>query len=245
MIKTRYIIIMLLMACGNFAWAQQLVPAWGGGADQEDLSFGFSFSYVGSTFKIVKKPDWRDPFFDTEDNVYVTDSLNTISSKTLPGFAVGFITRYRITDHLEVRTTPALVFADRSLTYTYQNTDEPTEKQVQTTTVDVPFTMKLKSDRLGNLRAYLLGGVKLSAAIGRKKEEENLALTERTVKNVRSYASYEVGFGFDIYFEYFKLSPEVTLSNSFGNMLVPENQPYSSPISKLYLRTLMFSLRFE
>jgi hypothetical protein len=59
MIKTRLFITLILMGCSNLLFAQ----AWGGGADQNDLSFGFSFSYVQSSFKIVKQPNWRTPFF--------------------------------------------------------------------------------------------------------------------------------------------------------------------------------------
>ncbi len=245
MIKRYLAILLVLLCCSNLLRAQQFSPAWGGGADQNDLSFGFSFSYVSSDFKIVKQPNWRAPYFDADSRTYVTDSLNSIGSKNTPGFAVGFITRYRLTDHLEVRTTPSLVFSDKKLRYTYANTTEPIDKQVQTTTVDFPLSLKLKSDRVGNLRAYLLGGVKFSTAIGGKKDGENTAPLERLLKNSKSYSSYEAGFGFDIYFEYFKLSPEIKVTNTFGNLLIQENHPFSAPISKLSLHTIMFSLYFE
>jgi hypothetical protein len=245
MIKRYLTALVVILCCSSLLRAQQFSPAWGGGADQNDLSFGFSFSYVGSDFKIVKQPDWRTPFFDNDTHAYVTKPLNSISSKTTPGFGVGFITRYRLTDHIEVRTTPSLIFADRKLVYTFEDTADPIEKAIQTTTVDVPLSFKLKSDRVGNLRAYLLGGAKFSAAIGGKKDGENTAPLERIVKISKSYSSYEAGFGFDIYFEYFKLSPEIKVSNTFGNLLVPEMHPFSAPINKLSLHTIMFSLYFE
>ncbi|MEO7216248.1 outer membrane beta-barrel protein [Mucilaginibacter sp.] len=245
MIKRYLAILLVLLCCSTLLRAQQFSPAWGGGADQADFSGGFSFSYVTSDFKIVKQPNWRAPFFDTDANAYVTDSLTSISSKTTPGFAVGFVARYRLTDHLEVRSTPSLIFSDRKLRYTFKNTTEPIDKPVQTTTVDFPFSVKLKSDRVGNLRAYLLGGVKFSSAIGGKKDGDNTAPLERLLKNSKSYSSYEAGFGFDIYFEYFKMSPEIKVTNTFGNLLIQENHPFSAPISKLSLHTIMFSLYFE
>lgn len=235
------------MCCGNKLFAQQLIPAWGGGADVSDLSFGFSFAYVSSDFKIVKKPDWRNPYLDpANNNLPVTGFLNSISSKPLPGFSVGFLTRYRLTDHLEARATPSLVFSDRSVSYRYVDPSQDVDKQVQTTTIDFPLSMKLKSDRIGNIRAYLLGGMKFSNAIGSKKGSDvNAGPLEKLLKNNRSYSSYEAGFGFDIYFEYFKLSPEIKVSNSIGNILVQENHPFASPISSLSLHTIMFSLFFE
>lgn len=244
MIKKRFLLVVCFMFCSRLLLAQN-VPAWGGGADQQDLSFGFSFSYVSSDFKIVKKPDWRKPFFDTGTNTYITDSVNSISSKSLPGFAIGFLTRYTLTEHFEVRVTPSLVFADRNLTYTYANPDQNQVKQIQATSVEVPLSFKIKSDRLGDFRAYILGGVKYTQAIGGKKSEVNLDPLDKMVKNVGGFSSYEAGLGCDIYFEFFKLSPQIKISNSFGNLLVPENQPFAAPISKLSLHTVMFSLFFE
>ena len=246
MSKTGYLIIILLVFCSNCLMAQQ-PPNWGGGADQTDLSFGFSFSYIADNYKIVKKPNWQARYFDPGVNGYITDYLTGISSPRTQGFAIGFITRYRITEHLEVRVNPALVFADRSLSYTYATPSEDVIKQVQATTVDFPLSLKLKSDRVGNFRAYVLGGVKYSQAIGKggNANDADTNPLDKLVKNSKGFASYDAGLGCDIYFEFFKLSPEIKLSNSLGNILVPENQPFSSPISKLSLHSIMFSLIFE
>jgi hypothetical protein len=243
MIKTCYLTIIILLLFSNLLLAQ--APAWGGGADQTDLAFGFSFTYVSSNYKIIKQPNWRNPYFNPGTNTYITDSLNSIVSKPDAGFAIGFISRYRITEHLEARITPTLVFADRQLYYDYPNASLDVTKSIQTTTVDFPLELKLKSDRIQDFRAYVLGGIKYSQAVGRGQEETNIDPLERDVKNVTGFGSYEAGIGCDIYFEFFKLSPEIKISNSFGNVLVPENQPFSSPISKLFLHTIMFSLYFE
>lgn len=225
--------------------AQRIAPAWGGGADQKDFSFGFQFSYVNNTYKIEKKPGWRSPYFDAGTNKYITDSLNSISSGSTPGFALGFLARYTVTEHFEIRATPSLIFADRAITYTYDTPSQNVTKQVQATSVEFPLEVKIKSDRIEDFRAYLIGGLKYTKAIGRGNTQVTLDPLQRTIKNVSGFGSYEVGIGCDIYFEYFKLSPEIKLSNSFGNVLVAENQPFASPLNKLFLRTLAFSLYFE
>ncbi|MDP9079677.1 MAG: outer membrane beta-barrel protein [Bacteroidota bacterium] len=245
MIKYGYLTLVLLLLSTGDLLGQARVPAWGGGADLNDLSFGFSFSYVSSYYKIDKKTNWRDPFFDAGTNRYITDPLTGISSANSPGFAIGFITRYRITDHLETRVNPSLVFSDRSLSYTYADLSKDVTKQVQATTIDFPLSIKLKSDRIQDFRAYILGGLKYSLAIGSKNQDPNIDPLARLVKNVGGFGSYEAGLGCDIYFEFFKLSPEIKVSNSFGDMLIHDNQPYSSPINKLGLHTVMFSLIFE
>jgi hypothetical protein len=245
MSKKLYLLIFTLFFCGGIAFAQH-PPAWAGGADQNDLSFGFSFSYVSNYYKILKNPTWRTPYLDKDnDNQPVTSYLNSISSPNTPGFAIGFLSRYRLTEHLEARVTPSLVFADRDLYYSYVNPSDDVTKTVTSTTIDAPLLIKLKSDRIGDFRAYLIAGAKYSYSIGADKPDPQDALVDKTIKNVSGYASYEAGVGCDIYFEYFKLSPELKISNSIGNVLVQEPQPYSTPINKLFLHSLMFSLYFE
>lgn len=240
-------VLLVLALCGMFGKVGLgQTQAWGGGADQNDLSFGFSFQYIMQDYKIIKNPDWRQPYFDAETGNYITTPLTGISSKSTPGFTVGFITRYRLTEHLEVRTTPSLVFADRELNYTYEDPSQNTSRMVSSTMVDVPLLFKIKSDRIRDFRAYLVGGVKYSTAIGSKgQNDSNEAPLQKKVKNLRGFASYEAGIGCDIYFEFFKLSPEIKIANSFGNVLVAENHPFSSPLDKLFLHSLIFTLHFE
>jgi hypothetical protein len=238
------IIGILVTLLGHCCYAQ----AWGGGADQNDLSFGFSFQYVTQDFKIVRQPGWieqKKGIYDPELGRDVTSPLTSISSKSIPGFTVGFITRYRVAEHFEVRTTPALVFADRELSYTFEKEQDNLNRQIQTTSIDVPLLLKLRSDMIGNVRAYILGGAKYSFAVSRGKPETNEGPLRQRLMNKRGIASYEAGFGFDIYFEFFKMSPEIKVANSFGNVLVGNNVPLAAPINKLFLHSLMFSLHFE
>ncbi len=229
--------------------AQRVTQAWAGGADQNNFSFGYTFQYVSSSYKILKKPDWRTPYFDQSTNRNVTDSLNSIGSPNTAGFALGFLARYSVNENVEIRTMPSLVFADRTINYQYRTQDLAPDKQmvVSTTQAEFPLELKLKTNRLGNFRAYVLGGVKYAYGIGGKSKgnEADIAPIDRKLLNVRNFSSYVAGFGFDIYLEYFKLSPEIKLSNSFSNVLYPGNNPYANPLDKLYLHNIMFSLFFE
>ncbi len=247
--SSRHILFLALFFLSAAVSAQRVTQAWAGGADQNNFSFGYTFQYVSSSYKILKKPDWRNPYYDQGTNRYITDSLNSISSPTMSGFALGFLARFSVTDNLEIRTTPSLVFADRVVSYQYVTQDLAPDKQVvvSTTQAEFPLELKLKTNRLGNFRAYVLGGVKYAYGIGSqgKENENDLAPLERKLKNVRNFSSYVAGFGCDIYLEYFKLSPEIKLSNSFTNVLYPESHPYASPLDKLYLHNITFSLFFE
>ena len=241
--KTSYLIIILIFFCSKALFAQ--APAWGGNADQNDVSFGFTFQYINSYFKISKKPDWRTPYFDPGVNKVITSPLNSIGSNGSPGFGVSFLLRYRLDEHVEVRTTPGLSFADRTLSYVFQDPSLNVDKPVQATMVEFPISLKLKSDRIMDFRAYVLGGIKYSEAIGAKKNNPDTDPLDAIIVNKNGFASYEVGLGFDFYFEYFKLSPEIKLSNSIGNLAVSEANPYSAPINRLSLHSVTFSLLFE
>lgn len=250
MIKHLYFTLLLLFMFCRLQGQDIQTHAWGGGADEKDISFGFSFASVNSYYKIQKAPNWQLPYIDVlNGNVPLTGNLNSITSSYTNGFGIGFLTRYRLTEFLEVRLTPSLIFVDKTLTYTYDNAapvTAPIVKSVQGTSVDVPLLIKLKSEKIGDFRPYIIGGVKYTQAVGSKNNSDlNDAPLDKLVKNVNGFASYEAGLGCDIYFEFFKMSPEIKLSNSFGNVLYQDNSAFSSPISKLYLHTLMFSLYFE
>ncbi len=224
---------------------------WGGGVDDNDLHFGFTFQYVSSEYKVLKKADWRKPYFD--QGTKITDSLNAIYSKSSPGFGIGFVVNYRLSEHADVRFTPSLIFNDRIVDYEFQ---KPTtvkmpysfkEQKVQATMVEFPLGIKLKSDRRNNFRAYVLGGAKYSMDIASSKKTDDSGNTplEKLLKNKKNFLSYEAGFGFDLYFEYFKMSPEIKLSYSLNSVLKAEEHLYSAPIDKLMLRHVTFSLFFE
>lgn len=220
---------------------------WGGGVDDDELHFGFTFQYISSEYKILKKSDWRQPYPDL-DATLMTSALNSISSKPSPGFGIGFVVNKRISENADIRFTPILVFNDRIVSYAFEDPEFDLDKKVQSTLVEFPLGLKIKSNRRNNFRAYMLGGAKFSTDISSKKKTNNELVTdpaEKFLNNKRNFISYEAGFGFDLYFEYFKMSPELKLSYSLNSVLKNEPNRYVAPIDKLMLRHVTFSLFFE
>lgn len=239
----------LVLFAVNLAKAQN----WGGGIDEERFNWGFSFQYISSEYKIWKNKNWRDPYYDPTLPGYATDQLASISSPTSVGFGIGFVVNAQLTSNVDARFTPTLVFNDRLIQYNYvqpavyNTTTSMIEKKVQATVIDLPIGLKLKSDRLKNFRGYMLGGIKYSMdlASGKKTNDEAAAPIDKLIKNKKSFLSYEAGIGFDIYFEYFKMSPEFKLSYSFKDIMKHESNPFMDPIQKAKLRHFTFSLFFE
>lgn len=232
---------------------------WGGGVDDEDWHFGFSFQYISAEYKLIKKTNWRDIFYDPIDGEQITSKPLSISSPPSPGFGLGFVINRRFSENMDARLTPTLIFSDRIVRYEYEplaavvNSGVTTtyltsiDKKVQATMFDFPIGLKIKSDRLKNFRAYWIGGAKYSIDIGSKKKtfDEGEAAISKLLKNKRSYLSYETGIGFDLYFEYFKMSPELKYSFSTSDILVHDNTAFANPIDKMMLRHFTFSLFFE
>lgn len=237
--------IRLIFCCVSMVFSAK-AQNWGGGVDDDNLHYGFTFQYISSEFKILKNAGWRnptDPFAQSQ----LADSLNSIHSNPSAGFGIGFVGNKRLTENTDLRFTPTLVFSDRSLVYGYAGRDA-LGKKINVTMIDLPVGLKLKSDRRGNFRAYMIGGARYSIDISSRKKTNNDLVTdplEKYINNKRSFISYEAGLGLDLYFEFFKMSPEVKLSYSANDVLKHEENRYVTPIDKLMLRHLTFSLFFE
>jgi len=242
------------LALLTFIFSAARAQNWGGGVDDEKVHFGFTFQYTNSLYKIQKKSGWRAPFLDPETGARLTDSLSALYGKSSPGFGIGFVINGRISNNADVRLTPVLVFTDRIISYDYV---QPTtvnmpfstiDQKVQATMVEFPLGIKIKSNRRNNFRAYMLYGAKYSMDITSKKKTEDGGndYLYKFLKNKKSYLSYEAAFGMDLYFEYFKMSPEIKFSYSPKNILDTNSpNPYNMPIDKLMLRHVTFSLFFE
>ena len=59
------------------------------------------------------------------------------------------------------------------------------------------------------------------------------------------FISYDFGAGLDLYYEFFKFSPEIRISNGIGNSMVPDSFIYSSSLSRMSPKLIQFFLHFE
>lgn len=221
---------------------------WGDYGDDQAIQFTYTLQYLSSQYKVFKTAGWQQVDFLNNNN-----RLNSIRAQSSPGFAIGLGISKSITEHVDVRLIPTLVLNDWILNYQYQNsieTDESgksvyvKEKNVQVFLVEFPLSIKLKSDRRKNFGAYLTGGAKYSRNLysAKRNDDQDKIALEKTLKNTRQYLSYEAGLGVDLYFEYFKLSPEIKYSSTFTSILKQDNSAFSRPIDKLMLRHVTLSL---
>ena len=86
--------------------------------------------------------------------------------------------------------------------------------------------MKFSSKRVGNVRPYLVGGVSatLNLASNSKSVDDNYQQKFRLKPWTQNY---ELGFGVDLYLEYFKFSPSIRGVFGLNDELIRDNNPDS------------------
>ena len=178
------------------------------------------------------------------------DSVNVIESINSTGINLAGFVNLRLSNHFNLRTYPInLIFTEKSFQYTLKSPDKPrgedtvTTKKVQGITLAFPVQIKFTSDRIANLKVFMMAGARvdydLAANAGKKTNEDIITLQKL------DYAA-EAGIGFHIYFPVFVLTPELRASYGLRNVLSPNNSlKYSNTIDKINSRSITFSLTVE
>lgn len=178
------------------------------------------------------------------------DSVNVIESINSTGINLAGLVNLRLSNHFNIRTYPInLIFTEKVFQYTLKSPDKPrgedtiTTKKVQGITLAFPVQLKFTSDRIANLKVFMMAGARvdydLAANAGKKTNEDAITLQKL------DYAA-EAGIGFHIYFPVFVLTPELRISYGLRNVLSPNNSlKYSNTIDKINSRSITFSITVE
>lgn len=229
----------------NQAYSQE---NWGGGADESPINLGFVFQAISSDYTVIKKASWQEKYTDPKNGQVVKPPLYSIVSPATPGFGLGFVTNVKLGEHFDLRFSPGYIFADHTLKYEYANPDDAVTRVVPFSILNLPLGIRVKSDRKRNFGAYLIAGARYSIDLlseDKINSDASKPLTDKIVKNKKGILWYEAGIGFQLYFEYFKLSPEIKFSHTIDSTLRPEDHPYSSPIEKLFIQDIQLSIFLE
>ncbi|MDQ3073971.1 MAG: outer membrane beta-barrel protein, partial [Bacteroidota bacterium] len=169
---------------------------------------------------------------------------------TYPGFTLGGIIDYHIggkrsylREHLDLRLIPSIVLTTRRINYTTV-TDQSVEKEIESALLELPLLLKFKSVRFTNMRFYVIGGVKYSYDLASDVNSARDPFNPKVAIQAHNY-SYEMGTGLDIYFEYFKFSPEIKISRGINNVLVQDNSRFTRIFSGFRSNFLYLSFCFE
>jgi len=227
------IIFLVLLTClpfisngQRFKWARQHNPNY----DTRTISYGFMIGLHTSAYQVTYADEFVTPKFDT---------VSSVMAQFSPGFSLGFLVNYRVSEFVDLRIMPKAGFYTHKLQYTY--TDESTNVQfVESTHVELPILLKYKSMRRGNVRMYMIGGVTPGLELSGKNEIKTSGLDIR-----KSNIQLEGGLGFDFYFPLFKFSQEIRFARGIMNVLGDDPSIYSDPLKRLNTNTISVYFIFQ
>jgi len=226
MLKKIILVGLMMLGLNSTVSSQGNLPY----VDDKLIHFGFSLGINTMNFGVTN----------------VSDSASARVSTLKPGFSVGIISDLRLNRYLNLRFNPTLHFGERQLNYYPRNGND--SLAITSIPISLPIYLKYSSERKGNYRPYLICGGGLSIDLATNKDNPVL------LQPIDFFT--EFGVGCDIYFSFFKLSPELKYTLGFNNMLVPldqrdsgqisaDKQRFSTVISKLTSRMLTLTFNFE
>ena len=180
---------------------------------------------------------------------YISDTYDIQTEKSF-GFNVGLIGNFRISDYFDIRFEPGLVMSNRNLVFNPAQFGE-TEfnqnqhlREIKSTYIHFPLLLKISSKRLNNFKPFVLAGVSTALNLSSKENnvDDNSLGQFRTKKNV---FFYELGFGIDLYLEWFKFSPSIRGVFALSDEHVDDNDPFSPWTSNIdFMKTSGILINF-
>lgn len=230
-------IFSFLVLCGGLSAQNKYKPLNLGKFDKKQYHFGFLLGFNNATFHI-----------DRKSQLDAQDSLLSVSSTNPPGFNLGIIASWNFTKNISVRFLPTLSFEDRTLNYVFYAAPDSTvayEKRVESTFIDFPINIKLRTNRLRNTAFYAVGGARYRINMQSEEDVNNQVADDIIVKTVSDDFVLEFGGGIDFFLQYFKFGIELKIATGIPNLLVPEDTQFANPIESLRSRTFLLTFTFE
>ena len=279
MIKYGLIIVISFLLSISTLMAQSFISfPFSGYDDEATIQVGFQYNYVNQNYQLKLRDNWKQWFQDLDvdsQNLTYLGALKAIHSTSAHGFSIGVPMDIKWNEHVYFNFSPSFsIMNSHNITYTGMNPEiSPLLRKSKHVlhglhgdnfnSFEFPVGVKVRSEEKTFAKsdtkysAYLLGGVRLSRWTGIISKYKDLALEKHNGRPISEalilkpeYMSWEAGFGFDLYFSYFKVSPELRFSQSMSNVLsnnhvlATENK-FMAPIEKAFIRNVYFSLIFQ
>lgn len=210
--------------------------------DDKPYYFGIILGSNSSYHKLTYHPSFRNE----------TSKVGSIQSSNSNGVQLGLHVNLQLSRRFDLRFYPLkLIFANQKLTITDTSlkanllVTEPNTindpLNLSETIMSFPLQIRFKSDRINNFRFYSVAGIKYDMLLN-----YGTFSNKTTIPFKRSDFGIETGIGFQFFFPYFILSPELKYSYGINNVHKRDpNEQYSTLINRISNRMIMFSLHFE
>ena len=259
-----FAIALILSAMIVPAQAQRRTIHYLANYENEPYHFGFLLAYNQMMYTVKTVENYQnlplpaDSWPNGQYSVPNTQNLYVYNMETLqtPGFTVGIIGSKRLGKYFDLRFIPSLSFSERRMRYDIaiksingEIENKSFSKSIGTTFVEFPLNIKYRSKRYNNIGAYVFGGVNPKIDLASQKDNKlTNAQGQEFINNLvtkRFDCAAEIGTGFDIYNQWFKMGIEVKMSYGFLDIVKNEAFIYTAPIDKLRNKLFQVSLLFE
>jgi len=201
--------------------------------DKRLIHYGFYLGANTNGFKISYKPSiFSNVEVEVESNV---------------GFNVGLIGDLRLHQNVNLRFEPGLVSNTKTLRFKHIANEREGTREVGNTYLHLPFIFKFSTNRLNNIRPYVLGGASFDFNFSSNEKNQDDNFSGQFRQNASNFM-YEVGIGIDLYLPYFKFSPSIRGVFSMTNEIKPDNRTpsqWTDPIDFFGTRGIFLHLSFE
>lgn len=217
--------------------------------DLRPLHFGIM---VGTNFQDIEMENVGPQTITMADGSVVQQTIVCDADKWNPGISVGVLADLRLSNHFNLRFSPAMHFGGKHLTFSVlSNPDEngkPREEtqDLKNTYISFPVNLKFSALRCNNHRPYVMAGINPMI---------NLTSKDQDLIQLKRYDTYfEIGVGCDFYLPFFKLIPELKFCYGLTNSLDKNHvndlrdetmKAYAGSVRSCHTKMIVLSFYFE
>ena len=227
--RTPFIALLFILPGALWAQGQSLnLPRY----DQKPIHFGFILGTSRMDFSYRPGTSWPATVYG-------------VATGPQLGYTVGIVSNLRLNDNMDLRFVPTYSAGERKLFFDAVDPSDglrkTIERRMESSLVIFPLEFKWKTDRIDNHRWYVLGSLYGQWDLASKAKVAD----DRIFKLQAGEFGYEVAVGMDLYFEYFKLSPQLRATFGQGNLRVDDGTAYAQALPVVQTRTMAWIFTFE
>lgn len=198
--------------------------------EQRRWSWGYYLGFNYLDFKIDR--------FEEAEAVLVSKNI---------GFNVGLLGNVKLNNYFDLRLEPGVIFSNRDIDFTRFEENLQRFRETRSAYVYVPLVLKFSTKRLNNFKPFVTGGIAIGHNLsGNEDNPDDNSANQFRIKTTNYF--YEVGFGIDLYLEYFKFTPTIKGVFTINNELVPDadpNSPWTGNIDNMVTRGIFINFMFQ
>ncbi len=204
--------------------------------DRRKFHFGFALGANTANFRYTFQP-----------GIYGMDTIINVNVKRVPGFNLGIVSSFDLHEMVHFRFVPSLSFQEREFQYGFleQNGVLKTKTtRLESTFLDFPVMLKLRTKRINNFAAFGLMGIQYSLDLATQSDAAPDPLDPFMKMQQHDFAT-QFGGGFDFFMAYYKFAIELKISNGFKNLHIQDESFFTYPLTSLKSKVWWFSITFE